>query len=81
MLVGALLKTSRSNVCVIQGVAIILNISIVCLVQSWNIYTKEKQFCRFESESVDKNFWVIRDGREQMIPQSELVVGDIMKIM
>lgn len=62
------------------GAALILTITLVCLISAWNIYNKEKQFCKFESEWIEKSFWVVRDGKEQLVIQSELVVGDVVQV-
>lgn len=64
----------------LEGVAILIAISIVVLVTSINNYVKELKFRKLSEESQERNITVIRDSKEKVISVFDLVVGDIAKI-
>lgn len=62
----------------VEGVAILVAISIVVSVGSLNDWQKEKQFKALNEKREERDVKVIRDGREQMIDIRDVVVGDIV---
>lgn len=64
----------------LEGVAILMAITIVVLVTSINNYLKEKQFQKLNEEAQERGITVIRDGKEKNISVFELLVGDIAKV-
>jgi P-type Ca2+ transporter type 2C len=50
----------------------------VSMVGSVNDYQKELQFRKLNAEKDSINIKVIRDGKEQLVPNTDLVVGDVM---
>ncbi len=65
----------------IDGMAIILAVIIVILVSSINNYIKEIEFREFQKIVLsDRKVCVIRDGQDEEIAESELLVGDLLKI-
>jgi Ca2+-transporting ATPase len=61
----------------VEGFAIIAAILIVITVGSLNDWQKEKQFKSLNAKKEDRLVKVIRDGREQQIDISQVVVGDV----
>ncbi|EDO17614.1 hypothetical protein Kpol_1061p39 [Vanderwaltozyma polyspora DSM 70294] len=70
------------NVDWIEGIAIMLAVVVVVVVSAANDYQKEKQFSKLsQKKENDKTFTVIRDtATVSLIPNSQLVVGDIIKL-
>lgn len=64
----------------LDGVAILVAITIVVLVTSINNYSKEKKFQKLNEEAQERSVTVIREGKEQNISVFSLVVGDIAKV-
>ena len=64
----------------LDGVAILVAITIVVLVTSINNYSKEKKFRKLNEEAQERSISVIRDGEEHNISVFDLVVGDIAKV-
>lgn len=65
----------------IEGVAIMVSICVVVLVQAFNNYSKEKQFRGLQLRiKGEKKFAVIRQGIVQQLALSEIVVGDVLQI-
>jgi Ca2+-transporting ATPase len=62
----------------IEGTAIIISVLVVVLTGSIQNYNKAKKFEEMERAQSVKQVSVMRDGREQTIESSELVVGDVM---
>ncbi|KAJ3515894.1 hypothetical protein NLJ89_g1472 [Agrocybe chaxingu] len=61
----------------VEGVAIIIAISIVVIVGSLNDWQKERQFKALNERKEERGVKVIRDGVEKVIDIKEVVVGDI----
>ncbi|PPQ77122.1 hypothetical protein CVT25_010816 [Psilocybe cyanescens] len=61
----------------VEGVAIIIAISIVVIVGSVNDWQKERQFKALNERKEERGVKVIRDGIEKVIDIKEVVVGDI----
>lgn len=51
---------------------------LVSMVGSVNDYQKELQFRKLNAEKDSIQVKVIRDGKEQLVPNSDIVVGDLM---
>lgn len=64
----------------IEGVAILAAVLIVVLVSGTNNYAKEVQFLQLELRTSEVTCSVIRDGSEEEILVSDVVVGDLLKI-
>ncbi|KAL5526157.1 PMC1 [Sanghuangporus baumii] len=61
----------------VEGVAIMVAVSIVVVFGSLNDYQKERQFRVLNDKKEDRTVKVIRDGVEKVINVKELVVGDV----
>ena len=64
----------------IEGVAILVAVIIVTLVNSVNDYQKEKQFRKLNSKKEDREVNVVRDGEQCQISVFDLVVGDVCAV-
>ena len=63
-----------------EGVAILLAVTIVISVTATNDYMKEGQFIKLNKQTSIHKVVVIRDSRETEIPAHELLVGDLMSV-
>ena len=63
-----------------EGLAILVAVFIVLTVTATNDYTKDGQFIKLSLSTNIHRVIVTRDNREQEIPASDLVVGDLMHI-
>ncbi|KAF8638702.1 hypothetical protein AX17_001997 [Amanita inopinata Kibby_2008] len=61
----------------VEGVAIMIAISIVVIVGSLNDWQKERQFRSLNEKKEERGVKVIRDGIERLIDVKEVVVGDV----
>ncbi|KAG2017681.1 calcium-transporting ATPase [Coprinopsis cinerea AmutBmut pab1-1] len=61
----------------VEGVAIIIAVSIVVIVGSLNDWQKERQFKVLNERKEERGVKVIRDGQEKVIDIKEVLVGDI----
>jgi len=64
----------------VEGVAILLAVSIVVIVGSLNDWQKERQFRVLNDKKDERGVKVIRDGVEKVIDIKEVLVGDIALI-
>ncbi|CAG8559832.1 9887_t:CDS:2 [Ambispora leptoticha] len=64
----------------VEGVAILIAIVIVVMVDSVNDWQKEKQFQRLNAKKEDRNVKVTRNGKEALISVHDVLVGDILHI-
>lgn len=65
----------------IEGFAILLAVAIVVIVQAVNDLKKEKEFQKLNEEVENgKRILIIRDGKENLLNNSKVVVGDIVKL-
>ncbi|KAI3636130.1 hypothetical protein MIR68_005482 [Amoeboaphelidium protococcarum] len=62
----------------VEGLAIIISILIVVLVQAVNDYRKEAQFRKLNSKKEDRLVKCLRSGQVQMLSVFDIVVGDIL---
>jgi Ca2+-transporting ATPase len=62
----------------VEGVAIIFAVLIVVGVGPLNDWQKEKQLAALNEKRGERHVKVIRDGREQLIPVHNVVVGDVV---
>ncbi|KAH9599877.1 Cation-transporting P-type ATPase [Trypanosoma melophagium] len=65
----------------IEGFAIIVSVLIVTTVSSVNDYRKELKFRRLTEENSAEPMTVIRDGHEQTVDVTEIVVGDLVGLV
>ncbi|KAJ2926822.1 hypothetical protein H1R20_g10267, partial [Candolleomyces eurysporus] len=61
----------------VEGVAIMIAVSIVVIVGSVNDWQKERQFRVLNEKKEERGVKVIRDGLEKVVDVKEVVVGDI----
>ena len=64
----------------IEGLDILVTVTIVVGVQSLTNYTKEKKFQKLNEESQVRYINIIRDRKEIHASVFDLVVGDIVKM-
>ena len=65
----------------VEGVAIIVAITIVVLVGSTNDWQKERQFAKLNAQKEERNVKVTRNGgTEQLMNVYDVVVGDVLTI-
>jgi P-type Ca2+ transporter type 2C len=64
----------------VEGVAIMVAVIVVVLVNSINDYQKEKQFRKLNSRKEDREVNVVRDGEQCQISVFDLVVGDVCAV-
>eukprot|EP00672_Neobodo_designis_P017334 CAMPEP_0174828106 /NCGR_PEP_ID=MMETSP1114-20130205/1142_1 /TAXON_ID=312471 /ORGANISM="Neobodo designis, Strain CCAP 1951/1" /LENGTH=1132 /DNA_ID=CAMNT_0016061815 /DNA_START=46 /DNA_END=3444 /DNA_ORIENTATION=- len=62
----------------IKGVAILISVIVVTMIGAIQNYNKAKKFEEMEREQSVKSVSVRRDGREQTVTSTELVVGDVL---
>ena len=75
---GAGIKEEREENAWVEGVAIWVAVILVSLVGSVNDYQKELQFRKLNAEKDCIMVKVMRDGKEQLVANDHLVVGDLM---
>ena len=64
----------------IEGVSILLGVCLLILLNSLNSHLQDAYFQRLSERINAVTCTVIRDGHEQEIPVSQLVVGDLLKV-
>ncbi|GME77369.1 unnamed protein product [Ambrosiozyma monospora] len=64
----------------VEGVAIIVAISIVVLVGGANDYNKERQFVKLNAKKEDRQIIVYRSGEKHFISINDLLVGDLVYV-
>ncbi|KAI3654951.1 hypothetical protein MP228_000331 [Amoeboaphelidium protococcarum] len=62
----------------VEGVAIIIAVIIVVLVQSINDYQKESQFRKLNAKKEDRQVKCLRSGNVQLLSIYDIVVGDVL---
>lgn len=81
IIIGLIKEKDHRETAWIEGFAILLAVFIVVMVQAVNDLKKEKQFQKLNEEAENgKSVSVLRDGKENFLPISEVVTGDIVKI-
>lgn len=75
---GAGIKEEREENAWVEGVAIWVAVILVSMVGSLNDYKKELQFRKLNAEKDAIMVKVLRDGKEALVGNHELVVGDVM---
>ena len=78
--VRAALEEERAENAWVEGVAIWVAVILVSMVGSVNDYQKELQFRKLNAEKDSIQVKVIRGGKEQLVPNTEIVVGDLMAL-
>lgn len=61
----------------VEGIAILVAVVVVVLVNSINDWKKEKQFRKLNDKKDDREVQVVRNGIQQQISIFDLVVGDV----
>ncbi|PPJ53383.1 hypothetical protein CBER1_01013 [Cercospora berteroae] len=64
----------------IEGVAIIVAITVVVMVGAINDWQKERQFAKLNKKKEARNVKVVRSGRTQEIDVQAILVGDILLV-
>ncbi|KAI7873113.1 PMCA-type calcium-translocating P-type ATPase [Mucor mucedo] len=64
----------------VEGVAILVAVTVVVITNAINDYEKEKQFQKLNAKKEDRPVKVLRSGLSQQIHIQEIVVGDILFI-
>ena len=64
----------------VEGVAIMVAVFLVALVNSGNDYQKEKQFRKLNAKKEDREIRSVRNGIEMQLSIFEIVVGDILHV-
>ncbi|CAK1355565.1 unnamed protein product [Cercospora beticola] len=64
----------------IEGVAIIVAITVVVMVGAVNDWQKERQFAKLNKKKEARNVKVVRSGRTQEIDVQAILVGDILLV-
>jgi Ca2+-transporting ATPase len=77
---SAAIPSEREHKAWIEGVAIWVAVILVSIVGSVNDYQKELQFRKLNAEKDAINVKVVRDGKEQLVPNTDIVVGDVMML-
>jgi P-type Ca2+ transporter type 2C len=62
----------------VEGVAIIVAITIVVIVSALNDWQKERQFRRLNQKKEDRSVKVVRSGKPVRISVHDILVGDVM---
>lgn len=62
----------------IEGTSILASVAVVVLVTGLNNWQKERQFQALQAVEQDVTVRVIRDGREQELPTSAVMVGELL---
>jgi P-type Ca2+ transporter type 2C len=75
---GVAIKEERQNNAWVEGVAIWVAVILVSMVGSVNDYQKELQFKKLNAEKDSIVVKAIRDGKEGLVPNTEVVVGDVI---
>ena len=78
--IGAGMKEHREEYGYLEGIAILLVVVVVVLLQSGIDYTKEKKFRQLNSVKDNYNVKVVVDGEVKQIPAGEGLVGDVLEL-
>merc|ERR1712072_491304 len=78
--IGAGMKEHREEYGYLEGIAIVLVVLVVVLLQSGIDYTKEKKFRQLNSVKDNYNVKVVVDGEVKQIPAGEVLVGDVLEL-
>jgi len=62
----------------VEGIAIMIAVVVVVLVNSINDWQKERQFQKLYAKNEDKEIKVVRQGEQRQVSIFEVVVGDIV---
>lgn len=77
-ILGLVIKEERDDGGWIDGVAIWVAVFVVAFVGATNDYQKDQQFRKLNAQKEVFDVTVIRDGKEGLIKNSELIVGDVL---
>lgn len=80
LVINLAVQEYRDHYGYLEGIAIVLVVIIVVLVQASIDYSKEKKFRQLNSVKDNYDVQTIRAGSMTAVPSTELVVGDVMKI-
>jgi len=64
----------------VEGIAILMAVIVVALVNSGNDWQKEKQFRKLNAKKDDREVQVVRNGIQQQLSIFEVVVGDLLML-
>jgi len=77
-ILGASLKEEREKGGYVEGIAIWVAVFVVSLVGAANDYQKDQQFRKLNEQKEMFEVTVIRGGKEGLVMNTELVVGDVL---
>jgi P-type Ca2+ transporter type 2C len=77
---GVAIKEEREDSAWTEGVAIWVAVLVVSLVGAGNDWNKDRQFQKLNSQKDIIQIKVIRGGKQQLVENSEIVVGDVMML-
>lgn len=77
-ILGVAIKEEREDQGWIDGVAIWVAVFVVAIVGALNDYQKDQQFRKLNAQKEVFDVSVIRDGKETLVKNSDLVVGDVL---
>eukprot|EP00803_Ostreobium_quekettii_P006058 evm.model.scf_144.7 EVM.evm.TU.scf_144.7 scf_144:78288-87675(-) len=77
-ILGASLKEEREEGGYVEGIAIWVAVFVVSLVGAVNDYQKDQQFRKLNEQKEMFEVTVIRGGKEGLVLNTELVVGDVL---
>lgn len=75
---GFSIKEERENQSWIDGLAIWVAVFVVAFVGATNDYQKDQQFRKLNAQKEVFDVSVIRDGKEMLVKNTDLLVGDVL---
>eukprot|EP00891_Asterochloris_glomerata_P004702 jgi/Astpho2/4702/fgenesh1_pg.00067_%23_185_t len=80
-ILGAVIAEARRQAEWTEGVAIWIAVAVVSLVGAGNDYQKDIQFRKLNAKKDELQIKVVRDAKEVLIPNTDLVVGDLVLLV
>ena len=77
-ILGAAIPAEREESAWTEGVAIWVAVLVVSLVGAGNDWNKDRQFQKLNAQKDLIDVKVVRGGRQQVVPNVDLVVGDVV---
>jgi Ca2+ transporting ATPase len=81
IIINMIMEKDHRSTAWIEGFAILLAVAIVVIVQAVNDLKKEKEFQKLNEEVENgKRITIVRNGQDLFLNNSEVVVGDIVRL-
>lgn len=77
-MLGVAVPAEREDSAWSEGVAIWVAVLVVSLVGAFNDWNKDRQFQKLNAQKDVIDVKVIRDGQQLTVPNTDVVVGDVM---